>query len=71
MKYKLKICARCKWIFEKYEQCPICGFAYYGARFIYGKKCYQYKFTQEPWFRKKITDYKKRLLDKIYKYNNK
>jgi hypothetical protein len=48
---KLRVCARCKWVFilTHSNDCPVCGFASYGARWIYGVKAYHYAKTQKPW----------------------
>lgn len=27
----------------------MCGFAHYGARYVYGDKAYRYEKTQQPW----------------------
>ena len=40
-------------------------FASYGARFVYGNKCYKFEHTQEPWIEKKMHDYRMKLLDEI------
>jgi rRNA maturation endonuclease Nob1 len=47
----LRVCASCKWIFElkHYKACPKCGFGHYRAHYVYDKKCYKYKLTQESW----------------------
>lgn len=37
--------------------CPKCGFAHYGAHYVYGSKCYSYAKTQKPWIDKKMTAY--------------
>ena len=64
-KAKLRCCARCSWIYKKDSECPKCGFASYGARFVYGNKCYEYAKTQEPWLEEKVTAYRHKLLDEI------
>ena len=51
---KLRVCGSCEWIFKEYLVCPKCGFAYYGAKSVYGDKCYKYAKTQQPWIDKKI-----------------
>lgn len=52
----LRVCASCEWIFRRADaedgSCPMCGFAHYGARYVYGPDCYKYERTQEPWHRK-------------------
>lgn len=67
---KLRVCAHCEWIFllsksNEYVDCPKCGFAHYGARYVYGNKAYRYKITQEPWVNKKIDKYFCELLMSI------
>jgi len=65
---KLRVCASCEWIFRKTNPdlgCPQCGFAHYGARYVYGNKCYIYEKTQKPWFDKKIRFYEYELLKTI------
>jgi len=67
---KLRVCASCEWIFLENEKtknkgCPKCGFASYGARFVYGKAAYRYKLNQQPWVRKKLGDYMMSLLKEI------
>ena len=39
----------------------MCGFAHYGARYVYGKPAYRYAETQSPWFDRKMRDYADRL----------
>lgn len=58
----LRTCAKCEWIYKRSEgeECPKCGFASYGARFVYGDKCYRYAVTQHPYF-----DKKRRLIGEI------
>ena len=56
----LRTCASCEWIFhlvdsDEHGGCPKCGFATYGARFVYGAKAYRYAKTQEPWFNKQLS----------------
>ena len=69
----LRVCASCEWIFElsHFEMCPKCEFAHYGAYSTYGKICYKYKLTQEPWKERKLTKYLYKLNDGIDKYNKK
>lgn len=65
---KLRVCASCEWIFRKVKgnvSCPKCGFGHYGARYVYGNKCYKYEITQKPWLDGKINDYTQRLQDMI------
>ena len=56
-KAKLRVCASCEWIFNKFYSCPKCKFGSYSAHLVYGNKCYEYAKTQEPW--------KERILTKI------
>lgn len=65
---KLRICASCEWIYEG-DNCPLCGFASYGARFVYGDKVYQYKYTQKPWKDKQLS-YEAIKLNKIIREEN-
>lgn len=68
----LRICASCEWIFRTTDHeytCPKCEWVSYGARFMYGEKCYKYEITQEPWMRKKIKKYEMELLKIISEYN--
>jgi hypothetical protein len=58
---KLRCCASCLWIYEGPSACPMCGFASYGARYIYGDKAYRLKFTQMPWLKRKLARYQMRL----------
>jgi predicted nucleic acid-binding Zn-ribbon protein len=72
-KARLRICASCEWIFTIDNQhpqmggCPKCGFAHYGARYVYGAKAYQYGKTQEPWREKKLTAFSLELDAEIRK----
>lgn len=55
---KLRVCASCEWIFTANgEGCPKCGFAHYGARYVYGDKAYRYAKSQKPWFDRKMNSY--------------
>lgn len=68
MKARLRTCARCEWIFEQdgtLSGCPRCGFAHYGARWVYGRRAYRYARTQEPWLNKKVAHYKEALWREI------
>ena len=51
------------------SSCPKCGFASFGARYVYGDQSYRYKFTQVPWLRKKMDRYESSLLEEIRKTN--
>jgi|GEM_PF-4442416 len=64
---KLRVCASCEWIFRDSISCPKCGFGSYGARSVYGDKCYKYESTQQPWLDKKMFAYEMRLLREIKK----
>jgi len=69
---KLRVCASCEWIFKlkNTKNCPRCGFTHYGARFVYGNKCYTYSKTQKPWVDRKVSYYKRMLMDKVEKLLN-
>ena len=67
---KLRVCASCEWIFVRIredEGCPKCGFAHYGARFVYGNRAYRYLRTQKPWFTRKMNEYACELHKEISK----
>ena len=71
---KLRVCAACEWIFTDERDretggCPKCGWAHYGARFVYGDKAYSYAKTQKPWFDRKIADYSVKLIQEISGHN--
>lgn len=59
----LRVCARCEWIFKlsEFQACPKCGFAHYGAFYVYGAKCYKFAKTQEPWFESQLLKCKRKL----------
>lgn len=68
----LRVCASCRWIYHQKDRhsnpdlgCPKCGFASYGARFVFGDKAYQYAKTQKPWFDDKMAAYASKLYDEI------
>lgn len=63
----LRVCASCEWIFKGHASCPKCGFAHYGARFVYGDRCYKYAVTQQPWMDKKVADYLYKLMKEVKK----
>ena len=75
----LRVCASCKWIYRLSDNpnkdhehwsegsCPQCGFGSYGARYVYGKRAYQYAITQKPWFDEKLFSYEMKLLEEIDK----
>lgn len=52
-------------MFRNSIDCPKCGFGSYGARYVYGDKCYKYERTQQPWFEKKLDKYRLNLLGEI------
>lgn len=60
-KFKLKVCASCSWMYKSEGECPMCGFAYYGARYVYGNACYKNFKTQSPWKEEKLFDYEMKL----------
>ena len=62
----LRVCGSCEWIFRGKISCPRCSFGSYGARFVYGDKCYKYEYTQEPYLNNKLTRYRWALI-KRYK----
>jgi len=67
-KAKLRICASCEWVFrwqEKKCDCPKCGFATYGARWVCGDRAYKYERTQQPWMEKKMDAYRFALMQEI------
>jgi hypothetical protein len=54
----LRVCMSCEWIYRgSNEPCPKCTWPSYGARFVYGDKCYTYLKTQKPWKDKKMAAY--------------
>jgi hypothetical protein len=61
----LRVCASCEWIYEGHQDCPKCLFGSYGARWVYGPKCYKHAKTQEPWLKKKLQAYEFKLLEEI------
>lgn len=73
----LRVCSSCEWIFKAHPArvgiygnvvltgCPKCKFSSYGARWVYGNKCYRYAKTQEPWLKRKVDDYVLKLLKEI------
>lgn len=50
----LRCCASCHWIYPGPGDCPKCGFASYGARYVYGDRAYRYRFNQTPWLERKM-----------------
>lgn len=64
----LRVCANCEWIFKSQEKdgvviydCPQCGSGSYGARYVYGMKCYGYAENQKPWMAKKLHAHEEEL----------
>lgn len=50
----LRICASCEFIFRwkqrtVVEDCPLCGFGSYSARWVLGTSCYRQEKTQQVW----------------------
>ena len=70
---ELRVCASCEWIFKNTtgepKECPKCDWPTYGARYVYGDKCYKYAETQEPWLEKKMDKYERKLLREIRETN--
>jgi hypothetical protein len=64
---KLRVCASCEWIFRNSTSCPKCGFAHYGARHVYGNKCYNFEKTQVPWINRKVDNYICELQEQVNK----
>lgn len=64
-KAKVRVCASCEWVFRGDCDCPKCGFASYGARYVYGNIAYSYEKTQEPWLNKKLADFAVTLHEEI------
>jgi hypothetical protein len=64
---KLRVCASCEWVFklDNGNGCPKCGFAHYGARYVYGDKAYRYAVTQKAWFDKKLWQFANDLREEI------
>ncbi len=77
IKAKLRTCASCEWIYTLKASsvgvygsvvlvnCPKCKFSSYGARYVYGDKCYEYAKTQEPWLKRKVDRYTLKLQREI------
>jgi len=74
IKANLRVCASCEWIFKRsdgYDECPKCGFAHYGARFVYGDKAYRYAKTQEPYIERKLSKLRRQLWSEVREWNEK
>lgn len=72
LKAPLRVCASCEWIFKTVNQdktCPKCNFVSYGARFVYGDKCYSHAVNQKPWRDRKLQDYNFKLGKEINETN--
>jgi len=54
LKAILRVCASCEFIFRHYKSCPMCGFAHYGAHWVYGNATYRHEKTQKPYIDKKL-----------------
>jgi hypothetical protein len=65
----LRCCASCEWIYEGHRDCPKCGFASYGARFVHGDRAYRFKRTQQPWINNKVNRFLNELEEQIYNVN--
>lgn len=76
-KAELRVCGSCEWIFPRRPAtpedsgtgCPKCGFASYGAHWVYGHKCYRFKRTQQPWLDRKVAAHTQTLLSEIAETN--
>ena len=66
----LRCCASCEWIYVGHRECPKCGFASYGARFVHGDKAYMCKVTQKPWMDRKMDRYRMQLMDEVETANH-
>lgn len=65
---KLRACGSCEWIWQRSggpDVCPKCGFASYGARYLYDNKAYIYAKTQQPWYDRKMAFYAANLRREI------
>lgn len=61
----LRVCASCEWVFKGGTECPKCRWVSYGARFVFGPKCYRYAVSQEPWKQRKLFERSMELEDEI------
>lgn len=66
---KLRVCARCEWIFSGGIGCPKCNFGSYGAYSVYGNAAYRYAKTQKLWYERKLADYAVELYAEICETN--
>ena len=69
---KLRCCASCEWIYRATEQksdCPRCGFASYGARWVHGPRCYRFERTQEPWSDRQLAKRSTELYNEILEHS--
>ena len=65
----IRVCASCEWVFKSTDPtCPKCAFGSYGARFVYGNKCYAYLKNQKPWKDRKLVDYERKLNSEIQQH---
>jgi hypothetical protein len=73
----LRVCGRCEWVYKLSDNacelwdggCPSCGFASYGARWVYGNRAYRYYYTQEPWLKQRLASIESKLRAHVSKYN--
>lgn len=65
LRAKLRVCASCEWIQHDKPECQKCGFGTYGAFYVYGKKAYRYRQTQQPWLDRKMAEYETKLRKEI------
>lgn len=66
----LRVCASCEYIFSAKSnrhgtECPICKFASYGARAVYGDKAYSYAKSQFPFMQREIIKAKQQIQQRI------
>ena len=63
LRAELRVCASCEWIFRRPAEtgCPKCGWAHYGARYVYGNAAYRFAKTQEPWFKRAMSKHAEKL----------
>ena len=63
LKYShVRVCASCEWVFKsRNPKCPKCDFGSYAAARVYGKKAYDFIYSQEPWKERKIANYSLQL----------